>query len=66
MSKKRVTAGVIASVLLFGAAYLWLGSSTPQGQDPLSRLAPSSFARFEESFDKSSEGPRLVLLLSPT
>jgi len=24
------------------------------------------FAAFEESFDKSTEGPRLVLLLSPT
>jgi len=66
VSKRHIITGATAAILLFGAAYLWLGSSTPPGQDPLSTLTPSSFARFEESFDKPSEGSRLVLLLSPT
>jgi hypothetical protein len=43
-----------------------MDSSTPTGQDPLATLTAANFAAFEESFDKSIEGPRLVLLLSPT
>jgi len=66
LRKKSIAVGVVVAILLLGAAYLWVGSSTPQVQDPLSTLTPSSFAEFEESFDKSIEGPRLVLLLSPT
>ena len=66
MSKKSVVAVVVVLILLLGAAYLWVGSATPSGQDPLSKLTPSSFGGFEESFDQSSAGFRLVLLLSPT
>jgi hypothetical protein len=64
--KSLIAAGVVAAILLLGAAYLWVGSSTPQGQDPLAALTPPNMTEFEESFDKSIEGPRLVLLLSPT
>jgi hypothetical protein len=64
--KRLIAVGIVAAILLLGAAYLWVGSSTPQGQDPLVALTPSSITEFEESFDKSVEGPRLVLLLSPT
>jgi hypothetical protein len=64
--KRFITIGFVAAILLLGAAYLWVGSSTPQGQDPLATLTPSNITEFEESFDKLIEGPRLVLLLSPT
>lgn len=66
MRKRLIAAGVVAAILLLGAAYLWVGSSSPQGQDPLATLTPSNITEFEESFDKPIEGPRLVLLLSPT
>ena len=66
MSKRSIVAVFVVIILLSGAAYLWVGSATPSGQDPLSTLRPSTFGAFEESFDKSSAGFRLVLLLSPT
>jgi hypothetical protein len=66
VKKSSVAIGIIAAVGLAGAAYLWVGSAVPPGQEPLATLTESSFAKFEDSFDKSLEGPRLVLLLSPT
>jgi len=64
--KRFITIGIVAAILLLGATYLWVGSATPQGQDPLAALTPSNTTEFEDSFDKSVEGPRVVLLLSPT
>ncbi len=66
MKKRRIVFGAVVAVLLLGAAYLWLGSSVPAGQETLLTLTSENFAEFEKSFDKSGEGPRLVLLLSPT
>jgi hypothetical protein len=66
MMKKSITVGAVMAILLAAAAYLWIGSSTPPGQDPLSTLTPANLADFAGAFDKSVEGPRLVLLLSPT
>lgn len=64
--KRLIAVGVLAAILLLGAVYLWVGSATPQGQDPLATLTPPNTTEFEDSFDISVEGPRLVLLLSPT
>jgi hypothetical protein len=65
--KKRAFAiGVAVVTLLLVAVYLRMDSSTPPGQEPLATLTSTNFAAFEESFDKSTEGPRLILLLSPT
>jgi hypothetical protein len=64
--KKTFAIGFAVVVLLLLAVYLRMDSSTPPDQDPLATLTTANFAAFEESFDKSIEGPRLVLLLSPT
>ena len=66
MKKKSFAIVVAVIALLLVAMYPRMGSSTPPGQDPLATLTTANFAAFEESFDKSIEGPRLVLLLSPT
>lgn len=66
MKKKTFAIGVVVVALLLLAMYLRMDSSTPPGQDPLATLTTANFAAFEESFDKSIKGPRLVLLLSPT
>ena len=66
MKKRTIVFGVVVAVLLLGAAYLWMGSSVPAGQEPLLTLTSKNFSDFEKSFDNSAEGPRLVLLLSPT
>jgi len=65
--KKRIfTIGFAVVALLLVAMYLRMDSSTPPGQEPLATLTTANFAAFEGSFDKSIDGPRLVLLLSPT
>ena len=66
MIKKQLAVGVALIGLLLAVAFLRMDSSTPKGQDPLLTLTNSNFASFETTFDKSTEGPRLVLLLSPT
>jgi hypothetical protein len=66
VKKKTFAIGVFAVILIFLAMYFGLDSSTPPGQDPLATLTPANFATFQETFDKSIEGSRLVLLLSPT
>jgi hypothetical protein len=66
VKKKTFAIGVAAVTLLLVAVYLRMDSSTPPGQEPLATLTSANFAAFEESFDKSTEGPRLILLLSPT
>ena len=66
MIKKQLAVGVALVGLLLAAFYLRMGSATPPGQDPLTTLSAANFAMFETAFDKSTEGLRLVLLLSPT
>jgi len=66
VKKKTFAIGVAVVTLLLVAVYLQMDSSTPPGQEPLATLTSANFAAFEESFDKSTEGPRLILLLSPT
>lgn len=66
MKKLAFAIGVAVVTLLLVAVYLRMDASTPPGQEPLATLTSANFAAFEESFDKSTEGPRLLLLLSPT
>jgi hypothetical protein len=66
VKKKSFAIGLLVVVLLLLAAYFRMDSSTPPGQEPISTLTIANFAAFETAFDKSTEGPRLVLLLSPT
>jgi hypothetical protein len=66
VKKKPFAIGVFVVILILLAAYFRLGSSTPPGQEPLATLTTANFVAFEQSFDKSDEGPRLLLLLSPT
>jgi hypothetical protein len=64
--KKQLAVVVAIIGLLLAVAFLRMDSSTPKGQDPLFTLTNLNFASFETAFDKSTEGSRLVLLLSPT
>jgi hypothetical protein len=66
VTKKQLAVGAALTGLLLAIAFLRLDSSTPKGQEPLVSLTNSNFASFEAAFDKSTDGPRLVLLLSPT
>jgi hypothetical protein len=66
MKKSSVAILVLVALVLAGAAYFWLGGTVPPGQEPLATLTQSNFDEFKSSFDKSVDGPRVVLMLSPT
>jgi len=66
VKKKFIWIGVAVVTLLLVVEYLRMDSSTPSGQEPLATLTAANLSAFQETFDKSIEGPRLVLLLSPT
>jgi hypothetical protein len=67
MTKKRaVVLAMIVVVLLLAVVYLWGPSSVPSGQEPLVALSNTNFSDFENAFDRDSDIPRVVLLLSPT
>jgi hypothetical protein len=65
-SNRVLIAAMIAILLLLAGVYLWGPSKTPAGQPPLSTLSESSFGNFQSAFDSSADGPRILLLLSPT
>ena len=66
MKKRAIVLAVIAVVLLLAVVYLWRPSAVPAGQEPLVELSTINFSDFENAFDRDSDTPRLVLLLSPT
>lgn len=65
---KRNTWAIIVTAAVFVLLALYFGENplTPSGQEPLTTLSNANFAAFVSAFDKSPEGPRLLLLLSPT
>ena len=66
MTKSVIVLAATAIILLEAAIYLWGPSSVPRGQAPLVALSNTNFSDFENAFDRGSDAPRLVLLLSPT
>jgi hypothetical protein len=66
MKKRVVILAAIAVGLLLAAFYLRARSSVPPGQEPLTVLSTANFTEFTSAFDRASDAPRIVLLLSPT
>ncbi|MGB9463941.1 MAG: hypothetical protein WBR10_02405 [Candidatus Acidiferrum sp.] len=66
MKRSAIVIGVLFAAVLAAAPYFWVGSAVPPGQEPLATLTQNDLAEFANAFDKSADGPRLVLLLSPT
>ena len=66
MKRKAGIIAIAAVTLLVAGVYLWGPSSVPPGQAPLTTLTPENLDEFAAAFDANPEGPRMVLLLSPT
>jgi hypothetical protein len=66
MKNRAVVLAVAAVLVLLAAGYLWGPSVAPPGQEPLVTLSIANFDGFQNAFDGDLDGPRLVLLLSPT
>jgi hypothetical protein len=58
---------VIAVVVLAVVArYYFAGHQVPAGQGPLAELTSESLGSLKADFNRSADGLRIVLLLSPT
>ena len=55
-----------AVVLALGARYYLSGHRAPPGQPPLGELTSGSLDSFKREFNRSADGVRIILLLSPT
>jgi hypothetical protein len=69
MKRKHVIYGlvtVVGAILLFVVYYLYLGSTAPNGQQPLVRLDNSNIPSLKKSFNDSVDSVRVMVMLSPT
>jgi hypothetical protein len=69
MKRKHVIyalVAVVGAVLLFVVYYLYLGSTVPDGQQPLVRLNDSNLESLKKSFNESADSVRVMVMLSPT
>lgn len=57
--------GVLA-VALFAIFYLYVGSTVPDGQQPLVHLNASNLDSLKKSFNESADSVRVMVMLSPT
>ncbi len=61
-----VFAVAVVVVLAVIAGYHFAGHEVPAGQAPLAELTSESLGSLKADFNRSADGVRIVLLLSPT
>jgi hypothetical protein len=61
-----VVVAIGAVVLALGARLYFAGHRAPTGQPPLVELTSDSLDSLKDDFNRSSDGIRIILLLSPT
>jgi hypothetical protein len=66
VKRKGIIAASIAIVLALLFFYFYLGSSVPNGQQPLVRLNSANIASIKDAFNVSANDVRLIVMLSPT
>ena len=67
MRRTMLAVFVVAVVVLAVIArYYFAGHQVPVGQPPLAELTSKSLASLKDDFNRSADGVRIVLLLSPT
>jgi hypothetical protein len=57
---------ISVAVLAVIARYYFAGHQVPAGQAPLAELTSTSLGSLRADFNRSADGVRVVLLLSPT
>ena len=66
MSRRRITLLLLGAVGSLFVYYLYGGSSTPAGQQPLGRLDTANVSSLKDAFNASASSVRLLVLVSPT
>ena len=66
MKRKGIILGSGLVIGLLVYYYFYLGSTIPNGQQPLVRLNSSNIGSLKEAFNGSQNSVRFVVMLSPT
>jgi hypothetical protein len=69
MRRKHVIYALVAAagaMLLFLFYSLYLGSTVPDGQQPIVHLNDSNVDSLKKSFNESADSVRVMVMLSPT
>ena len=69
MKRKRIILLLVAVVIaaaLLAVYYFYLGSTVPNGQQPLMRLNSSNIGSLKNAFNESANSIRVIVMLSPT
>lgn len=69
MKRRHIVLSVLAAagfLILYTFYYLYGGSATPNGQQPLVSLNGSNLSSLKDAFNGSANSVRVLVMLSPT
>ena len=67
MKRKGIIIGSVLAVILFALFYyFYLGSTVPNGQQPLVYLNNTNVTSLKDTFNSSANSVRVIVMLSPT
>ena len=69
MKRQRIIlilVAVVVAAALLAVYYFYLGSTVPNGQQPLVRLNSSNVGSLKNTFNEVSDSVRVIVMLSPT
>jgi len=66
MNRKKAAFLAVVVIAVFLIYYLYGGSTTPRGQQPLVRLNNSNLSSLKDAFNGSVNSVRVLILVSPT
>ena len=67
MKRKGIIIGSVLAVILFALFYyFYLGSTVPNGQQPLVYLNSANVTSLKDAFNSSANSVRVIVMLSPT
>jgi len=69
MKRQRIiliSVAVVIAAALLAVYYFYLGSTVPNGQQPLVRLNSANVGSLKNAFNESVDFVRVIVMLSPT
>jgi len=68
MRRKRIILILVAMAIaaLLAVYYFYLGSTVPNGQQPLVRLNSANVGSLKNAFNEPADSVRVIVMLSPT
>ena len=67
MKRKGIIIGSVLALILFALVYyFYLGSTVPNGQQPLVYLNSTNVTSLKDAFNSTANSVRVIVMLSPT